>query len=130
MQERPLEFFVALETRVWDALKSGDAEADRELLSPDFVGVYPSGFADRSDHAAQLVDGPSVGSYDISDTRLIRVSDAAVILCYRAVYCRLGDGLSSGPHTMYVSSVWTERDGRWSNTFSQDTPAEVTPPAA
>jgi hypothetical protein len=123
MDEHPIEFFVELESQVWDALAGGDADADRALLASDFVGVYPTGFADRSDHAHQLADGPTVVSYSIDDARLIRLSEAAVMLCYRADYRRPREGLPGDNETMYISSLWTERDGRWWNVFSQDTPA-------
>jgi hypothetical protein len=53
-----IAFFVALERRVWQALVDGDIEADTDLLDPQFLGVYASGFASRGDHAAQLADGP------------------------------------------------------------------------
>jgi hypothetical protein len=43
-----LDSLLALETKVWEALQRGDAEQDRALLSADFIGVYPSGFADRA----------------------------------------------------------------------------------
>lgn len=128
MPKPAIEFFLALETRVWDALASGDAAADLELLAPDFVGVYPTGFADRADHADELTDGPTVASYDLSDARLIRLSSSAVMLCYRADYRHLRRGVSGDVETMYVSSLWTEHEGGWQNVFSQDTPAA--PPAA
>jgi hypothetical protein len=123
MDELPLEFFVELESQVWQALIRGDADADRTLLADDFVGIYPSGFADRSEHAGQLSSGPTVERYAIADARLIRVSGGAVMLCYRAQYRRPQAGLPESDETMYISSLWTERDGRWSNVFSQDTPA-------
>lgn len=114
-----IQFFINLESRVWDALANGDSDADLELLSAEFVGVYPSGFANRADHANQLADGPSIASYSISEARLIEVSTDAAILCYRADYLR--------PHrrvgeAMFISSLWLQRDGRWQNKFSQDSP--------
>jgi len=124
MYEDSVEFFVELESQVWDALAHGDASADRELLASDFVGVYATGFASRSDHADQLVDGPIVATYAISDPRLIRLTKSAVMLCYRAKYRRARRGLPGDEETMYVSSLWIERDGRWLNTFSQDTPGQ------
>ncbi|WP_217901017.1 nuclear transport factor 2 family protein [Rhodococcus sp. 06-1474-1B] len=68
-----IQFFINLESRVWDALANGDADADLELLSADFVGVYPTGFANRADHVNQLADGPSIASYSISEAKLIEV---------------------------------------------------------
>jgi hypothetical protein len=123
MPDRPIEFFIELESRVWDALVDGDRDAERALLSSDFVGVYPTGFADRSVHANQLVDGPTMASYSITDAKLVPVSDSTVLLCYRADFRRVRDGPPGSDETMYISSLWAERDGRWWNTFSQDTPA-------
>lgn len=114
------QFFVNLESKVWAAQVNGDAGADRELLSGDFVGLYPTGFATRDDHVDQLSDGPVIGSYAITEARLIVVSATAVMLSYRADYQRPE---SSVREAMFVSSLWVNVDGRWRNTFSQDTPA-------
>lgn len=113
-----------LERRVWDALVEGDGEADAELLAKDFVGVYPTGFADRSDHVAQLNDGPSVSSYVLSEPRTFRVSDRAVMLSYRADFHRVSEVGDGPPEVMYVSSLWCQRGDGWVNTFSQDTPSK------
>jgi len=56
----------AAERAVWAALMRGDKAADLALLSPDFLGVYPSGFADRAEHAMQCDDGPSVLGYEMA----------------------------------------------------------------
>lgn len=113
-----------LERRVWDALVEGDVEADTELLAEDFVGVYPTGFANRSDHVAQLSDGPSVSSYVLSEPRRLHVSDRAVMLSYRADFHRVSDVGDEPPEVMYISSLWCQRGDRWVNTFSQDTPSK------
>ncbi|MGV8873740.1 MAG: DUF4440 domain-containing protein [Rhodococcus sp. (in: high G+C Gram-positive bacteria)] len=120
MHDLGIQFFIDLESRVWDALTHGDADADLELLSADFIGVYPTGFATRADHAGQLADGPTIASYSITEATVIEVSGDAAMLCYRADYQR--------PHStvgeaMFISSLWLRKDGRWRNEFSQDTPA-------
>ncbi|CCQ14597.1 putative uncharacterized protein [Rhodococcus sp. AW25M09] len=120
MHDLGIQFFIGLESRVWDALTNGDADADLELLSADFVGVYPTGFASRADHANQLSDGPSIASYSITKAKLIEVSTDAAMLCYRADYQR---PQSSVDESMFISSLWLRKDGRWQNTFSQDSPA-------
>jgi hypothetical protein len=122
-----IEDFLRLETEVWGALVGGDARADARLLSKDFLGVYPSGFADRSGHVGQLDDGPTVAEFELSEERLLALSDSVVLLSYRAAFRRPGSEEASEPEVMYVSSLWCHRNGRWVNVFSQDTPSSAAP---
>jgi len=115
-----IEQFIRLETEVWEALARGDGGADGRLLSEDFLGVYTSGFADRAAHVAQLADGPTVGEYSLGEARLVVLSEDIVLLAYRATFRRPGE---HQPESVLISSIWQEREGRWVNTFSQDTPA-------
>ncbi len=110
-----------LEKRVWDALVEGNAEADRALLSPDFLGVYPSGFANRDDHVGQFADAPTMARFELSDERLLVLALDIVLLSYRADYQRPE---AENWEAMLISSLWERRNGVWVNTFSQDTPVE------
>jgi hypothetical protein len=121
--------FVQLEGEVWRALVAGDAEADLRMLSDDFLGVYPSGFADRTDHAAQLAGGPTMAAFELSDARLLVLSESDVLLSYRAAFRRAASPDRAAWDVMYISSLWCRRDGRWINVFSQDTPAAGSSPA-
>lgn len=122
MSQLLLEDVVRLETAVWQALADGDAAADCRLLSDDFIGVYPTGFADRKSHVEQLVDGPTIASFALRDARMLTVSESAVILSYRAEFERPTAAGVSEVESVYVSSLWCRRDGAWLNVFSQDTP--------
>jgi len=120
-----LEDFVAYELRVWCALVDGDQDLDRSMLSEDFLGVYPTGFASRSQHVEQLADGPTVARFSVSQARLTVVGRDDVLLSYRADYTPMAPNGDEGePAAMYVTSLWSRRQERWVNTFSQDTPAE------
>jgi hypothetical protein len=119
-----LDAFIELETRVWDALRRGDAEEDTRLLSEDFLGVYPSGFADRSEHAGQLANGPTVAEFELREARMMVLSDDDVVLSYRADWRRPGTDERGSRESTYISSVWSRRAGEWVNVFSQDSPAE------
>ncbi len=121
-------FFVALERRVWQALVDGDIEADANLLDPQFLGVYASGFASRSDHVSQLANGPSVADFSIHEARLLTLASDAVMLSYRATFVRPGKTSAGSAQTAYISSVWTQRGGTWLNVFSQDTLASEAEP--
>lgn len=114
------QYFLGLETRVWEAQVRGDAAAERELLPADFLGVDQDGFAGLAGHLAQLDDGPITASFELSGARLTRIAADAVLLTYRADSRRPG---RTETETVYISSLWVRRDGRWWNTFSQDTPA-------
>ncbi|MEP2680498.1 MAG: nuclear transport factor 2 family protein [Sulfitobacter sp.] len=118
-----------LEESVWQALVEGDAEADAAALHPDFLGVYPSGFAGRADHAGQLEQGATVESFQITQPRLLELGADHVCLSYLATYRRPSH---TEQDRMYVSSIWQRAAGDeggdqttgqgWINIFSQDTP--------
>ena len=125
MESPAVELFLSLETAVWEALRQGDAAADTRILSEDFLGVYPSGFADRAQHASLLDDGPTVVRYTLSEERILVLGHDTVLLCYRADWQRLRAGVTQDPEAMFVSSLWVLRAGTWVNVFSQDTPTDT-----
>ena len=108
------------EATVWDALVDGNAEVDSAALHNDFIGVYSDGFASKADHVQQLVNGPTIERYALSEFRLKTLGDDHAILSYRADFLRRGKGQAEA---MFVSSVWQRARHRWINVFSQDTPA-------
>lgn len=112
--------FLALEEKVWEALAAGDPAADGRMLTGDFLGVYTSGFSDKSGHMSQLEDGPSMADYQLSAAQLRVISADAVLLSYRADYLPAG---KSGWEAMFISSLWEKTPDGWLNSFSQDTPA-------
>ncbi|WP_170605287.1 nuclear transport factor 2 family protein [Ruegeria arenilitoris] len=116
-----LDEILALEKRVWTALVEGDAQADRALLSPDFLGVYPTGFANRDDHVGQFANAPTMASFELSEAQLRVLTNDVVLLSYRADYERPGAVMTE---VMLISSLWEKRHDVWVNSFSQDTPLE------
>ena len=119
MTEDVLAQVLAAETAVWQALADGDMAADRALLAPGFLGVYPTGFANRDDHSGQLAQGPTIDTFRISDPRVIAPAPGLALLAYRADFCRCG---SDREEAMFVASLWQRQGGAWINLFSQDTP--------
>ncbi len=116
-----LDQILRLEKQVWTALVEGNAEADRALLSPDFLGVYPTGFANRDDHVGQFADAPTMSTYELSEAKLRVLTSDIVLLSYRADYTRPD---APDAEAMLISSLWERRHDVWINTFSQDTPLE------
>lgn len=108
------------ETAVWQALATGDGAADRRLLSPGFLGVYPTGPAGRDAHAAALDGGATVAGFDLSAVQVRQLARNLALIVYRADFTRLPDG---SRQAWWISSLW-RRGGAagWENLFSQDTP--------
>jgi hypothetical protein len=115
-----LKSLLDAEQAVWRALREGDVVADAALLDDAFLGVYPTGFANRADHAEQIADGPTIADFRIEEPRLLDLAPDLALLAYRAVFSRPG---AWEPETMYVSSLWRRDGDSWRNLFSQDTPA-------
>ena len=112
-----------LERQVWEALVRGDPSADAELLHESFLGVYPSGFASRSQHVQQLNAGPSVAAFEMHDARLLVLKPDTVLLSYSAEFRRPNMPVNEPSQRMYVSSLWQHFPEGWLNVFSQDTGA-------
>lgn len=115
-----MQFFLALEEQVWQAQVAGDAGAEREVLPADFLGVGTGGFTDLERHLDELADGPITAQYSLSEARLLRLGEDAVLLSYRADARAPG---AEAEERFYITSLWQRRGGRWWNSFSQDTPA-------
>ena len=109
---------LALETRVWEALKTGDRAADLAALTETFVGVYPTGVSDREGHAGQFADAPTVEAYEIREARAQVYAPDLAMLIYLARYKRPGENWAE----MWISSLWKDEGDAWRNLFSQDTP--------
>ena len=123
MESYTAEKFLQLEIEVWNALATGDAEADIRLLADNFLGVYGSGFSGKNDHTSQLRNGPTVAHFNLSEARIQVLSEKVVLLSYRADWVRYENTLESDKESMFVTSIWRSYEGAWKNTFSQDTPA-------
>ena len=125
MNHPNVDFFVQLESEVWAALASGDALADERLLDKDFMGVYSSGFAGKSEHMAQLASAPTVQSYALSRARITLLCESVVMLSYLAKWTRQRADSRAEEEMMFISSIWKQSEGVWRNVFSQDTKADV-----
>lgn len=124
MNTYDVNFFLELESKVWAALASGDRQADESFLADDFLGVYSSGTAGKTDHSAQLLDGPTITEYSLSDAKIMVLSEGVVILTYLAHFSRRRKDSTGPREAMYISSIWRRTGTTWLNIFSQDTKAE------
>ena len=119
----PNSFFEAKEKQIWDAIVQKDKDAAAQLLAKDFIGVYQDGFATKQNSLRDLDRSYTLSNYQWQDFRVIPLASKNVLLLYKATCKGSGEWMGFCSHSEYVSSLWEERNGKWMNVFSQDTPA-------
>ena len=114
-----------MERQVWEALKNGDVNADANLLSDDFLGVYETGISSKEDHLEQLRNGPIISSYKIGSAQLIKLGPEIISLTYSATAIFLKNETQDAQNLFFITSIWARRLNKWVNIFSQDTRGNV-----
>jgi hypothetical protein len=112
----------ANEKAVWAALMGKHWDLFEGYLASDSIEVEPNGVMDR----AASVKGAQ--SYDfskssLSDWKTVKIDDDAAIVTYVAHFP------GQKPDTEYHSTVWANRNGKWSAVFHHGTPKEAQAPA-
>ena len=100
-------------------------QADDSLLADDFLGVYSTDTAGKELHSAQLIGGPTIAEYSLSDAQILVLAEGIVLLTYLAHFSRNKKDETSAQEAMYISSIWRQTGEAWLNIFSQDTKAEI-----
>lgn len=113
----------AQETKLWDAWKNKDAKPFQAWLAGDAVMVGEEGVGGKSDVVKMMASAPcEVKSFSLSDWKLRNINSGAVLLTYKGV----ADGTCSGTAipTVWASSVWVNRGGKWLAFSHQETPVK------
>lgn len=113
-----------LEHQGWQSLcDSTGAEFYGQLMTPDGVMVLAHGQVfDRQAVVDSLNDAPPWRRYEITDERLIRLSDDQAALVY------IGRAYRDSADAVFValmSSVYTRQDGAWRLALYQQTPVHT-----
>ncbi len=109
--------------RVWRALQRRDADAFRQLVPVDFVGINRDGVRYGRDDGLHFIAGYKIANFDLSDVRVQSVSRDAAILTYNVKYQIASIG---GDEILDLSmrnvAVFAQRDRKWYCVFGQETP--------
>jgi hypothetical protein len=117
------ETLVALTRQTWDAAGKGDWTVYEKLLADDYCGLYVnSSGSGRPDKASTIAAVKRRRYFDVNirDVEVRRIGKDIAILTY--VYdCRVEEGRQRQNYRDHqATGVWTQRDGRWVISFSQD----------
>ncbi len=112
---------VAKERGELDSLKTGDLELFATLLADDALFVDAQGPATKAEVVKHVAEFRLV-EYFMEDVTFVSLSNDSGLIAYKITE----KGVSHGEEfsaRVYISAVWTMRQGKWVCVFSQETAA-------
>jgi len=110
---------VAQERAGLEALKVGDVATFGSMVGEDAVFVDDHGAATKAQVMKNVGDF-RILEYAMDDVRLVRVSDAAGLIVYKLTERGASHGREFNA-TVYASTLYALREGKWVSLFSQET---------
>lgn len=110
----------AKERQVWDAIKAKNWDAFGGLLADDFTLVADDGVHTKQETLDQLKKY-DLSEYTFSDIKFVKVDDDLAVLVYSSTEKSTYDGKPSPSGTLYNSSAWANRGGKWVAVYHQET---------
>lgn len=108
----------ASEKSLWEAFKNKKAEVFNKTLTTDGFQIDGMGVTAKADIAAAM-GGCDIKDYSLSDFKLTNISASAALLTYKGTQHGTCGG-QAVPETVYASSVWVNRGGKWQALFHQE----------
>jgi hypothetical protein len=114
---------IATEKKLWEAWKNKDVKPFKANLAADSVMISETGVAGKADMVKEIASMPcEVKSFELSDFKTTFLNSGTVLLTYKGV----ADGTCAGTAlpTVWASSVYVNRGGRWLAASHQETPVK------
>jgi hypothetical protein len=112
---------IATEKKLWEAWKNKDAQPFKANLSADSVMIGENGVTGKNDVVKEMASMPcEVKSYELSDFKATFLNSGTVLLTYKGV--AVGTCAGTAIPTVWASSVYVNRGGRWLAASHQETP--------
>lgn len=117
---------IANENKVNEAVAKHDMKTFNDLVAADALSADGGGFMKVADFT-KSIDQVKVTSWHIMNAQVTWIDDKSAVVTY--TWMGAGTYMNQPmPDTVYASSIWTERNGKWVAVFHQESAA--TPPAA
>ena len=110
---------VAKESEELNALKNGDLNLFASLLADEAVFLNARGPSSKAE-VVKHVGGFKLLEYSIEDVRFVPVSKNSGLITYKLTEKGAVNGREFTDQ-VYISALWTEREGKWVCLFSQET---------
>lgn len=102
---------MAKETAAWQAFKDKKADAFKEVVDHDMIGVYADGIADMAKEMADM-EKWDMKSFKISDYKIHSDEKDVIVANYVVTLEGTFDGADASG-TYNAGSVWKQENGKW-----------------
>ena len=115
---------IATEKKLWEAWKNKDFKPFKTNLSADSIMISDSGVANKTTAVKAMESMPcEVKTYELSDIKVTFLNSSAAILTYKSTQDATCGG-EAVPPTVWSSSVYVMRGGKWFAASHQETTAK------
>jgi Domain of unknown function (DUF4440) len=115
---------IATEKKLWEAWKNKDMKPFKANLSADAVMISNMGVADKKTSLSAMEgEACEVKSYELMDLKVAFLNSSTAILTYKSTQDATCGG-EAVPPTVWSSSVYVMRGGRWYAASHQETIAK------
>ena len=107
---------IALETKAWEAWKSGDKAAYSTLMAEPAIKVSAAGIVSGKESflAAELPTGCSSRDFALDSFTTHKITDDVHAVTYAAQITQTCND-EPDDHTLFVSSIWAKKGDTWKN---------------
>ena len=114
---------IATEKKLWEAWKNKDIKLFKATLSADSIMIGDSGVANKTEALKALEIPCEVKTYELSDLKVTFLNSSAALLTYKSTQDAVCGG-QQVPATVWSSSAYVLRGGKWLAASHQETPAK------
>ena len=111
-----------IDSKLWQLEKDfwlGGADVYRQHLADEALMIFPGLVLTKPQTVESIAAATRWKSVEFSEQRLVRLTQDAVALVYRASGSREGD---RGPYSALVSSLYVRREEEWRLALHQQSP--------
>ncbi len=118
---------MAKEKEVWAAFEKKDYPGFAALLADDMINVAPEAVFNKAE-SVKGVTGFVPSDVTFADWKFLPVDKDTGVIVYSVKFKGTVNGEPVPQQSVYSSSVWVNRAGKWLAAFHQDTEMATTPP--
>lgn len=121
-QESLQDVLLAREKGLVEAIKQKDQSTLQAMLADEAYSVTVGGGRQTGSQTIDNLKAMTIDSYSISDVKTVKVSDRVGILTYKYTWSGSFKGTPVPKMSVFATSTWALRNGKWRSIFYQETP--------